>query len=118
MKAILLAGGKGTRLRPLTHTTPKPVMPLAGRPFLSFMLDWAHSHGVDELILSCGFMSDAVERVLKATGRIDLVHANSSRDAAGSGADRHENFAAGTIDVESLRSAEQISPPRITCKPV
>ena len=64
MQALLLAGGEGTRLRPLTHTTPKPVLPLAGRPFLTFMLDWAHSHGVDEAILSCGFMSDAVKQVL------------------------------------------------------
>ena len=64
MQALLLAGGEGTRLRPLTYTTPKPVLPLAGRPFLTFMLDWAHSHGVDEAILSCGFMSDAVRRVL------------------------------------------------------
>ena len=64
MQALLLAGGEGTRLRPLTYTTPKPVMPLAGRPFLTFMLDWAHSHGVDEAILSCGFMSDAVRHVL------------------------------------------------------
>jgi mannose-1-phosphate guanylyltransferase len=39
-------------------------MPLAGRPFLSFMLDWVHSHGVEEVILSCGFMSDDVKRVL------------------------------------------------------
>ena len=60
----MLAGGEGTRLRPLTYTTPKPVMPLAGRPFLSFMLDWLHVHGVDEVILSCGFMSDGVKRVL------------------------------------------------------
>ena len=60
----MLAGGEGTRLRPLTYTTPKPVMPLAGRPFLTFMLDWAHSHGVEEVILSCGFMSDDVKRVL------------------------------------------------------
>ena len=60
----MLAGGEGTRLRPLTLTTPKPVMPLAGRPFLTFMLDWARSHGVDEVILSCGFMSDDVRRVL------------------------------------------------------
>jgi mannose-1-phosphate guanylyltransferase len=64
MQALLLAGGEGTRLRPLTLTTPKPIMPLAGRPFLSFMLDWVHSHGVDEVILSCGFMSDAVKLVL------------------------------------------------------
>jgi mannose-1-phosphate guanylyltransferase len=64
VQALVLAGGEGTRLRPLTYTTPKPVLPLAGRPFLSFMLDWARSHGVDEVILSCGFLSDAVRRVL------------------------------------------------------
>jgi mannose-1-phosphate guanylyltransferase len=63
-QALVLAGGEGTRLRPLTYTTPKPVMPLAGRPFLSFMLDWLRGHGVEEVILSCGFMSDAVRRVL------------------------------------------------------
>ena len=60
----MLAGGQGTRLRPLTYTTPKPVMPLAGRPFLTFMLDWLRGHGVDEAILSCGFMSDGVHSVL------------------------------------------------------
>jgi mannose-1-phosphate guanylyltransferase len=64
VQALVLAGGEGTRLRPLTLTTPKPVMPLAGRPFLSFMLDWVHSHDVEEVILSCGFMSDAVKAVL------------------------------------------------------
>jgi mannose-1-phosphate guanylyltransferase len=64
VQALVLAGGEGTRLRPLTYTTPKPVMPLAGRPFLSFMLDWLRSHGVDEVILSCGFMSDGVKQVL------------------------------------------------------
>lgn len=60
----MLAGGEGTRLRPLTLTTPKPAMPLAGRPFLSFMLDWIRGHGVTEVILSCGFGSDDVRAVL------------------------------------------------------
>ena len=64
MRALVLAGGEGTRLRPLTLSVPKPVMPLAGRPFLTFMLDWLGRHGVTEAILSCGFLSDAVERVL------------------------------------------------------
>ncbi len=67
MQALVLAGGEGTRLRPLTLTTPKPVMPLAGRPFLAFMLDWLASHGVTESILSCGFMSDGVREVLGDT---------------------------------------------------
>jgi mannose-1-phosphate guanylyltransferase len=64
VQALVLAGGEGTRLRPLTLTLPKPVIPLAGRPFLTFMLDWLRSHGVDEVLLSCGYRSHDVERVL------------------------------------------------------
>src|SRR3954464_5081378 len=64
MQALVLAGGGAPRLRPLTLTTPKPVMPLAGRPFLTFMLSWLGRHGVDDAILSCGHLSDAVEAVL------------------------------------------------------
>ena len=64
MQALVLAGGEGTRLRPLTLTLPKPVMPLAGQPFLTFMLDWLRRHGVDDVLLSCGYRSHDVERVL------------------------------------------------------
>ncbi|MBA3300389.1 MAG: NDP-sugar synthase [Thermoleophilaceae bacterium] len=63
-QALILAGGEGTRLRPLTLTVPKPVMPLASRPFLTFLLDWVHGHGVEDVVLSCGYRSDAVEDVL------------------------------------------------------
>jgi mannose-1-phosphate guanylyltransferase len=64
MQALILAGGEGTRLRPLTHTVPKPIMPLAGRPFLTFMLDWLREHGVDDVLLSCGFLAHQVEAAL------------------------------------------------------
>ena len=64
MQALVLAGGEGTRLRPLTLTVPKPAMPLAGRPFLTFMLDWLAGHGATEAILSCGYRSEGVRRVL------------------------------------------------------
>src|SRR5437588_11931449 len=64
MQALILAGGEGTRLRPLTLTVPKPVVPLVGRPFISYMLEWLRGHGVDDVILSCGFMADGVRRVL------------------------------------------------------
>ncbi len=60
----MLAGGEGTRLRPLTYTVPKAVMPLAGRPFLSYTLDWLRAHGVDDVVMSCGFMSAEVRLVL------------------------------------------------------
>jgi mannose-1-phosphate guanylyltransferase len=64
MQALVLAGGEGTRLRPLTSTVPKPVVPLAGRPFITFMIEWLRGHGVDDVILSCGFLADGVRRVL------------------------------------------------------
>jgi mannose-1-phosphate guanylyltransferase len=69
VQALVLAGGEGTRLRPLTLSLAKPVMPLAGRPFLTFMLDWLHRHGVDDVLLSCGYRSHDVERVLGADHR-------------------------------------------------
>jgi mannose-1-phosphate guanylyltransferase len=64
MQALILAGGEGTRLRPLTSTIPKPVVPLVGRPFISYMLEWLAGHGVDDVILSCGFMAEGVREVL------------------------------------------------------
>ena len=64
MQALILAGGEGTRLRPLTSTFPKPVVPLVGRPFISYMLEWLRHHGVEDVILGCGFMADRVRSVL------------------------------------------------------
>ena len=52
MQALILAGGEGTRLRPLTSTVPKPVVPLVDRPFIAFMLDWLRAHGVDDVVMS------------------------------------------------------------------
>jgi mannose-1-phosphate guanylyltransferase len=64
MQALILAGGEGTRLRPLTETIPKPVIPLVGRPFITYMIEWLRGHGVDDVILACGFMADGVRAVL------------------------------------------------------
>ena len=64
MQALILVGGEGTRLQPLTSTVPKPVLTLVDRPFLAYMLEWLRGHGVDDVILSCGFMADGVRSVL------------------------------------------------------
>jgi mannose-1-phosphate guanylyltransferase len=64
MQAVILVGGEGTRLRPLTSTAPKPVVPLVDRPFISFMLEWLKGHGVDDVIMSCGFLATSVRNVL------------------------------------------------------
>ncbi len=59
MKAVVLVGGEGTRLRPLTSTTPKPLLPIAGRPIVERQLVWLAAHGVDEVVLSLGYLPDA-----------------------------------------------------------
>ncbi len=64
-----------------------------------FCLDTCHAFAAGEDLVGI------VERARAITGRVDLVHANSSRDAAGSGADRHANYDAGTIDPELIAAA-------------
>jgi deoxyribonuclease-4 len=65
---------------------------------LGFCFDTCHAHAAGE------DLSDAVERARAITGRIDLLHANDSRDAAGTGADRHANLGHGEIGAERLRA--------------
>lgn len=62
MKAVVLVGGEGTRLRPLTWSTPKPLLPIVNVPFLERQLAWLEHHGVDEVVLSMGYLPDAFHR--------------------------------------------------------
>jgi mannose-1-phosphate guanylyltransferase len=64
MQALVLVGGEGTRLRPLTDNVPKPALPIAGRPMIAYMIEWLASHGVDEVVLACGFKAERLEEVL------------------------------------------------------
>jgi mannose-1-phosphate guanylyltransferase len=64
MQAVILVGGEGTRLRPLTSTVPKPLVPLVDRPFIVFMLEWLRVHGIEDVIMSCGFLATSVRNVL------------------------------------------------------
>jgi mannose-1-phosphate guanylyltransferase len=64
MQAIVLVGGEGTRLRPLTATVPKPALTLVDRPFLAYMIEWLAGHGVTEVVLACGFLPDVLREAL------------------------------------------------------
>ncbi len=64
MQAVVLVGGEGTRLRPLTLTRPKPALRLVDRPFLRYMVDWLAHHGVSEVILACGFRAEVLREAL------------------------------------------------------
>lgn len=61
LPAVILVGGEGTRLRPLTSAMPKPMLPLVDRPLLAFTFEHLARHGVDRAILSCGYLPTPLE---------------------------------------------------------
>ncbi|MGD0272420.1 MAG: sugar phosphate nucleotidyltransferase [Gaiellaceae bacterium] len=60
MKAIVMAGGEGTRLRPLTSNQPKPMVPVVGKPCMEHILELLHQHGIDEVTITLAFMPQAI----------------------------------------------------------
>lgn len=69
MKVIIPAAGYGTRMRPLTHTRPKPLVPVAGRPSLAFVLDALEPLDIEELIFIVGRMGDQMEEFVTTNYR-------------------------------------------------
>jgi mannose-1-phosphate guanylyltransferase len=61
LQAVILVGGQGTRLRPLTATRPKPMMPLFDRPMVAHQIDHLVRYGVRDVVFSCGYRPDALE---------------------------------------------------------
>jgi len=64
LTAVILAGGQGTRLRPLTYERPKPIVPLLNVPFLAYQLALLKRHGVTDVVLSCSYMVEQVEQAM------------------------------------------------------
>ena len=64
MQALVLVGGQGTRLHPLTLTQPKPAVPLVDRPFIRFTADWLGRHGVSDVVMACGFRPEDLRSAL------------------------------------------------------
>jgi mannose-1-phosphate guanylyltransferase len=60
-QAVVLVGGEGTRLRPITSRVPKPVVPLVGRPFVGYVLENLARHGVARAVFSAGYLAHALE---------------------------------------------------------
>src|SRR3989442_1821131 len=64
LQAVILAGGQGTRLRPLTLARAKPVVPLLNRPLLAYQLALLRAHGVSDVVLACSYRVDDVRAAL------------------------------------------------------
>jgi NDP-sugar pyrophosphorylase family protein len=76
MKAVILAAGQGTRMRPLTHRRPKPLVPVAGRPILEHIVGGLASAGVDEICLVIGWLGEQIEEAFGDGTRlgVDLTY--------------------------------------------
>ncbi len=99
MRAVVLVGGLGTRLRPLTLRTPKQMLPVAGRPMIEWVIERLAGHGVDEVVLSLGYRPDAFRRAYPdatCTG-VRLVYAVEDEPLDTAGAIR---FAAGAAGID------------------
>ena len=60
MKAVIMAGGEGTRLRPLTSNCPKPMLPLANRPMMEHIVTLLKRHGIDEIVVTVAFLANQI----------------------------------------------------------
>ena len=61
MKGIIIAGGLGTRLRPVTYHRPKPLVPVANRPFLEYQVALLKQYGIDDIVFATNYMADKIE---------------------------------------------------------
>jgi deoxyribonuclease-4 len=106
------AGGASAMARSLDRIEQlwAAVQQANGAANVGFTLDTCHAWagGID--------LASAVEQIMAITGRIDLVHANNSRDAAGSGADRHASLTAGTIDPQLLLDVVRAADAPVICE--
>src|SRR5258708_3328206 len=60
LKAVVMAGGEGTRLRPLTSNQPKPMVPIVGKPCMEHILELLRSHGFEDVVITVAFMPQAI----------------------------------------------------------
>ncbi len=92
MKAVIMAGGEGTRLRPLTSNAPKPMLPIVNRPMMEHVVDLLRRHGFDEIVVTVAYMADAIRhhfgdgsefgvKLAYATEDVPLGTAGSVRNA-------------------------------------
>ena len=77
MKAMILAAGKGTRVRPITHTIPKPLIPILQKPVMEFLLELLREHGFDEIIVNVSHLAEQIENYFRDGQRFGVQIAYS-----------------------------------------
>ncbi len=77
MKAMILAAGKGTRVRPITHTIPKPLIPILQKPVMEFLLELLRQHGFDEIMVNVSHLAEEIESYFRDGQRFGVQIAYS-----------------------------------------
>jgi mannose-1-phosphate guanylyltransferase len=77
MKAMILAAGKGTRVRPITHTTPKPMIPILQKPVMEFLLELLRQHGFNEIMVNVSHLAEEIENYFRDGQRFGVQIAYS-----------------------------------------
>jgi len=72
VKAVVLVGGEGTRLRPLTYSTVKAMVPVLNKPFLEYVIRYLKGHNIDEIVLALGYKPDAIMRYFGDAGHLGV----------------------------------------------
>jgi mannose-1-phosphate guanylyltransferase len=124
MRALLLAAGLGTRLRPLTNTVPKCLVPVHGRPLLDYWLELLFAAGIERVLVNTHWLAEKVEDHVarsKWRDRVDLVHERELLGTGGTMLANRDYFAGGPFlsahadnltdfDVEGLLAAHRARP--------
>lgn len=84
-ECIILAGGLGTRLRSAVPDLPKCMAPVAGKPFLSYVIDYFHKQGIERFILSLGYMHEVIEAYVTTQYSMPDVQYSIEREPLGTG---------------------------------
>ena len=77
MKAMILAAGKGTRVRPITHTIPKPMIPILQKPVMEFLLELLREHGFTEVMVNVSHLAEEIENYFRDGQRFGVEIAYS-----------------------------------------
>jgi mannose-1-phosphate guanylyltransferase len=77
MKAMILAAGKGTRVRPITHTIPKPLIPILQKPVMEFLLELLRQHGFDQVVVNVSHLANEIESYFRDGQRFGVEIAYS-----------------------------------------
>jgi mannose-1-phosphate guanylyltransferase len=77
MKAMILAAGKGTRVRPITYTTPKPMIPILQKPVMEFLVELLRQHGFDQIMVNVSHLAEEIENYFRDGQRFGVEIAYS-----------------------------------------